>query len=78
MVINFGVKKLGCGESVGLVLFSAKYLKFSRQRDPHRLADTLIRVGLGNLWFLQVNVCYEFFKLDGLAVNFPPEGYFGV
>jgi hypothetical protein len=54
MVINFGVIKSGCGESVGLVLVSAKYLKFSRQRDPHRLTDTLIQVGLGNLLFLQV------------------------
>ncbi len=41
MVINFGIKKLGCGESVGLVPFSAKYLKFSRQRDPHGLTDRL-------------------------------------
>jgi hypothetical protein len=58
MVINFGVKKLGCGESVGLGVFSAKYLKFSRQRDPHRLTDTLIRVGLGNLRFLQVHLLH--------------------
>jgi hypothetical protein len=41
MVINFGIKKSGCGKSVGLVPFSAKYLKFSRQRDPHRLTDSL-------------------------------------
>jgi hypothetical protein len=43
MVINFGVKKSGCGKSVGLVLFPAKYVKFSRQRDPHRLTDTYTR-----------------------------------
>ncbi len=41
MVINFGVKKSGCGESVGLVPFSAKYLNFSRQRDPYRQTDSL-------------------------------------
>ncbi len=41
MVINFGVKKLGCGKSVGLVPFSAKYIKFSRQRDPHGVTDSL-------------------------------------
>ena len=41
MVINFGVKKSGCGESVGHVPFSAKYLKFSCQKDTHRLTDSL-------------------------------------
>jgi hypothetical protein len=57
MVINFGVKKLGCGESVGLVPFSAKYLKFSRQRDPHRRTDgltdahTLASRGLEELFY---------------------------
>ncbi len=51
---QFWRKKSGNGESVGIVPFSAKYLKFSRQRDPHGLTDTLIRVGLGNLRLLQV------------------------
>ncbi len=41
MVINFGVKKSGCGKSVGLVPFSAKYVKFSHQTDPHGLTDGL-------------------------------------
>ncbi len=38
---QFWHKKTGCGESVGLVPFSAKYLKFSRQRDPYRQTDSL-------------------------------------
>ncbi len=42
MVINFGVKKSGCGESVGLVPFSA----FSRQRDPYRQTDSPRPLGI--------------------------------
>jgi hypothetical protein len=34
MVINFGVKKTGCGKSVGLVPFSAKYLSFPAKGTP--------------------------------------------
>ncbi len=64
---QFWRKKLGCGESVGLVPFSAKYIKFSRQRDPHGLTDTLIQVGLGNLWFLQVNKLVDW-RLQVLAL----------
>jgi hypothetical protein len=58
MVIKFGVTKLGCGESVGLVPYSAKYLKFSRQRDPHGLthglthAHTLASRGLEEPFFI--------------------------
>ena len=71
MVINFGVKKSGCGKSVGLVPFSAKYLKFSCQKDPHRLTDglthahTLASRGLEEPFFQMCCMLCQFLVLAG-------------
>jgi hypothetical protein len=66
---------MGCGKSVGLVPFSAKYLKFSRQRDPHGLthglthAHSLAARELEELFF-QLGCCVSFWFWQEIGFGF--------